>query len=67
VRYLRVRNPSSTHALACTLDGSTPVVNRNGITLGGSAPATDVIDLQDGQGSAKPRPIWALRGAGCAQ
>ena len=32
-KYLIVHNPSATASLAITLDGTTPVVNSNGITL----------------------------------
>lgn len=33
-QYLKIHNPNATAVLAYTIDGSTPVVNGNGFTLG---------------------------------
>ena len=38
--YLQIHNPSATASLAYTFDGSTPVINGNGITLGPLVTAT---------------------------
>jgi hypothetical protein len=38
--FLQIENPSASASLAFTLDGSTPVVNGNGITLGPLGSAT---------------------------
>jgi hypothetical protein len=40
VSYMQIHNPHPTASIAFTIDGSTPVVNGNGITLGPLVTAT---------------------------
>lgn len=63
IRYLRIHNPTTSHALAYTIDGSTPAVNGNGITVGGSAPSTDIIDMQDGTSTINTANIQIIGAA----
>lgn len=41
--YLRIFNPSASASIAYTIDGTDPVVNGNGITLGPLGAASDDI------------------------